>query len=115
MLGEIKAFNKDFAHDDIELEYLTWKKHTPYLYDVVLTHQFDWPSLSVQWLPIRDMYATTRIITYSSPQDSDYSMHKLILGTNTEKVPKPPTKRLTTGHKQPPRREPNHLMIAKVP
>lgn len=28
-----------------------WKKNAPLLYDVVLTHALDWPSLTVQWLP----------------------------------------------------------------
>ena len=41
--------------DQIEEEYNIWKKNTPYLYDCVLTHMFDWPSLTVQWLPTKDV------------------------------------------------------------
>ena len=37
----------------INEEYKVWKKNAPYLYDVVLTHALDWPSLTVQWLPTR--------------------------------------------------------------
>lgn len=34
-------------------EYKVWKKNAPFLYDVVLTHPLEWPSLTVQWLPGR--------------------------------------------------------------
>ena len=32
-------------------EYKIWKKNTPFLYDMVMTHALEWPSLTVQWLP----------------------------------------------------------------
>ena len=32
-------------------EYKIWKKNTPFLYDLVLTHALAWPSLTVEWLP----------------------------------------------------------------
>jgi hypothetical protein len=32
-------------------EYKIWKKNTPFLYDLVLTHALTWPSLTCQWLP----------------------------------------------------------------
>jgi len=35
----------------INEEYKIWKKNTPFLYDLVMTHALEWPSLSVQWLP----------------------------------------------------------------
>ena len=34
-------------------EYKVWKKNSPFLYDTVLTHPLEWPSLTVQWLPQR--------------------------------------------------------------
>jgi histone-binding protein RBBP4 len=34
-------------------EYKVWKKNAPFLYDVVVTHPLEWPSLTVQWLPGR--------------------------------------------------------------
>lgn len=37
----------------INEEYKVWKKNAPFLYDVVLTHPLEWPSLTVQWLPTR--------------------------------------------------------------
>ncbi|ELK12915.1 Histone-binding protein RBBP7 [Pteropus alecto] len=35
----------------INEEYKIWKKNTPFLYDLVMTHALQWPSLTVQWLP----------------------------------------------------------------
>lgn len=32
-------------------EYKIWKKNTPFLYDLVMTHALEWPSLTMQWLP----------------------------------------------------------------
>ncbi|EFJ05928.1 hypothetical protein SELMODRAFT_136329 [Selaginella moellendorffii] len=32
-------------------DYDLWKKHTPDLYDVIITHALDWPVTSAQWLP----------------------------------------------------------------
>ena len=41
----------------INEEYKIWKKNTPFLYDLVLTHALLWPSLTVQWLPGKQEYA----------------------------------------------------------
>ena len=35
----------------INEEYKIWKKNTPFLYDLVMTHALEWPSLTSQWLP----------------------------------------------------------------
>lgn len=35
----------------INEEYKIWKKNSPFLYDIVMTHSLYWPSLTVQWLP----------------------------------------------------------------
>lgn len=37
----------------IDEEYKIWKKNTPFLYDLVMTHAMDWPSLTIEWLPGR--------------------------------------------------------------
>jgi len=37
-------------------EYKIWKKNSPFLYDFILTRGLTWPSLTVQWLPIHEMY-----------------------------------------------------------
>lgn len=41
---------------EINEEYKIWKKNTPFLYDLVVTHALLWPSLTVQWLPYKQEY-----------------------------------------------------------
>jgi histone-binding protein RBBP4 len=69
----------------INEEYKIWKKNTPFLYDLVITHVLEWPSLTVQWLP--DLV---------EPPDKDHSVQKMILDTHTYD------------------NEPNYLMLAQV-
>lgn len=68
----------------INEEYKIWKKNTPFLYDLVMTHALEWPSLTAQWLP-----------DVTKPEGKDYTIHRLILGTHTSD-------------------EQNHLVIASV-
>lgn len=68
----------------INEEYKIWKKNTPFLYDLVMTHALEWPSLTAQWLP-----------DITKPEGKDYTVHRLILGTHTSD-------------------EQNHLVIASV-
>jgi hypothetical protein len=70
---------------EIDEEYRVWKKNSPFLYDLVMTHALEWPSLTVQWLS-----------DVSRPKDRDVSVHKMILGTHTSNG------------------EPNYLMVAEV-
>lgn len=35
----------------INEEYKIWKKNSPFLYDLVVTHALEWPTLTCQWLP----------------------------------------------------------------
>eukprot|EP00560_Eucampia_antarctica_P004654 CAMPEP_0197836884 /NCGR_PEP_ID=MMETSP1437-20131217/30384_1 /TAXON_ID=49252 ORGANISM="Eucampia antarctica, Strain CCMP1452" /NCGR_SAMPLE_ID=MMETSP1437 /ASSEMBLY_ACC=CAM_ASM_001096 /LENGTH=477 /DNA_ID=CAMNT_0043443435 /DNA_START=16 /DNA_END=1449 /DNA_ORIENTATION=- len=54
----------------IDAEYKIWKKNTPYLYDFVMTHSLEWPSLTCQWLP-----------TIKSGDKSEE--HNMLIGTHT--------------------------------
>ena len=56
----------------INEEYKTWKRNTPFLYDLVISHLLEWPSLTVEWLPDRE-----------EPSGKNYSVQKMILGTHT--------------------------------
>ncbi|EIN14368.1 WD40 repeat-like protein [Punctularia strigosozonata HHB-11173 SS5] len=56
----------------INEEYKTWKKNTPYLYDLVITHALQWPTLTCQWFPDREAHA-----------HKPYTTHRLLLGTHT--------------------------------
>ncbi|KAF3823367.1 hypothetical protein GH733_010803 [Mirounga leonina] len=80
--------NKE-AFDDAEErvineEYKIWKKNTPFLYDLVMTHALERPSLTAQWL-----------LDVTRPEEKDFSIHQLVLGTHTLD-------------------EQNHLVIASV-
>ena len=57
----------------VEEEFRVWKKNTPILYDLVVSHALEWPSLTVQWLPSEP----------SPDSDGSFAVHKLILGTHT--------------------------------
>lgn len=56
----------------IDAEYKIWKKNTPYLYDFVMTHSLEWPSLTCQWLPNERKAAGETAVEY-----------QLLLGTHT--------------------------------
>ncbi|CAF5225187.1 unnamed protein product, partial [Rotaria magnacalcarata] len=76
VLNEERQINED---------YKIWKKNSAFLYDLIMTHALEWPSLTVQWLPYT-----------SKPDDGkDFTTHRLILGTHTSD-------------------EQNHLVIASV-
>ena len=47
----IEPFDEAVEERIINEEYKIWKKNTPFLYDLVMTHALEWPSLTVQWLP----------------------------------------------------------------
>ncbi|XP_045440863.1 histone-binding protein RBBP4 isoform X5 [Pipistrellus kuhlii] len=78
------AFDDAVEERVINEEYKIWKKNTPFLYDLVMTHALEWPSLTAQWLP-----------DVTRPEGKDFSIHRLVLGTHTSD-------------------EQNHLVIASV-
>lgn len=80
----LEGFDDAVEERIINEEYKIWKKNTPFLYDLVMTHALEWPSLTAQWLP-----------DVTRPEGKDYSVHRLILGTHTSD-------------------EQNHLLIASV-
>lgn len=75
----------DHEEKMIQEEYKIWKKNSPFLYDLVITHALEWPSLTVEWLPDKVEY-----------NERGVSIQKMILGTHT------------SGN------EPNYLMLAEV-
>ncbi|KAJ2160904.1 Histone acetyltransferase type B subunit 2 [Coemansia sp. RSA 552] len=56
----------------INEEYKTWKKNSPFLYDLLVTHALEWPSLTLQWFP-----------DIERPEGKDYTVQRLLLGTHT--------------------------------
>ena len=57
----------------IEAEYRIWKKNSPFLYDILLSAELEWPSLTLQWLPDRQAHP-----------DKDFVTQRLLLGTQTD-------------------------------
>ncbi|KAJ6520201.1 WD40 repeat-like protein [Mycena sanguinolenta] len=76
MRPQVEEIEDDLAAEEenklVNEEYKTWKKNAPYLYDIVITHALDWPSLTCQWFPDKESSA-------SKP----YTTHRLLLGTHT--------------------------------
>uniref|UniRef100_A0A8B9E5S9 RB binding protein 4, chromatin remodeling factor n=1 Tax=Anser cygnoides TaxID=8845 RepID=A0A8B9E5S9_ANSCY len=83
-MADKEAFDDAVEERVINEEYKIWKKNTPFLYDLVMTHALEWPSLTAQWLP-----------DVTRPEGKDFSIHRLVLGTHTSD-------------------EQNHLVIASV-
>lgn len=83
--GEEKNLSRLVELKLINEEYKIWKKNAPFLYDIVMSHTLEWPSLTVQWLPDKVLVP-----------GKDFSLQRLILGTHTSGG------------------EHNHLMIAEV-
>ncbi|KAG2022679.1 histone acetyltransferase type B subunit 2, variant 2 [Coprinopsis cinerea AmutBmut pab1-1] len=76
MKPHVEDIEDDYAAEEenklINEEYKTWKKNAPYLYDLVITHALDWPSLTCQWFPDKEQ----------NP-NKPYTTHRLLLGTHT--------------------------------
>eukprot|EP00004_Rigifila_ramosa_P001621 TRINITY_DN11594_c0_g1_i1.p1 TRINITY_DN11594_c0_g1~~TRINITY_DN11594_c0_g1_i1.p1 ORF type:complete len:420 (+),score=100.39 TRINITY_DN11594_c0_g1_i1:1-1260(+) len=56
----------------INQEYKIWKKNTPFLYDLAISHALEWPTLTTQWLPGK-----------TASSSAEYATHQLLLGTHT--------------------------------
>ncbi|KAH7032972.1 WD40-repeat-containing domain protein [Microdochium trichocladiopsis] len=69
----------------INEEYKTWKKNSPFLYDMILSTALPWPTLTVQWFP-----------DVKEPEGKNCRIHRLLIGTHTSDD------------------QPNHVQIAEV-
>jgi histone-binding protein RBBP4 len=56
---------------------------SPFLYDIVVTHALEWPTLTTQWFPDKETYTLLRVTAYISKPGKDYSTHRLLIGTHT--------------------------------
>lgn len=65
-----------FLAKQINEEYKVWKKNAPYLYDLLVTHSLEWPSLTLQWFP--DIQ--------QGEADKDHVVHRMLVGTYTSGV-----------------------------
>uniref|UniRef100_A0A2P2J0N7 WD-40 repeat-containing protein MSI2-like n=2 Tax=Rhizophora mucronata TaxID=61149 RepID=A0A2P2J0N7_RHIMU len=67
---------QEMGPEQLDEEFAVWKKNTPFLYDLVVSHPLEWPSLTVHWVPL------------SAPRPhpsgpSSFAVHRLVLGTHT--------------------------------
>ena len=58
-----------FAEDGLEEKivaenYKIWRKNVPYLYDLMVAHSFEWPSITAQWLPDKIMCPAIHLILF---------------------------------------------------
>ncbi|KFD58651.1 hypothetical protein M514_00344 [Trichuris suis] len=74
----------------ISEEHLCWRQNAPLLYDALLMHALEWPSLTVQWLP-----GFSPVTGGCFGQNLEGRKYRMILGTHASN-------------------EPNYLMIASV-
>ena len=72
----------------IDEEYKIWKKNVPFLYDSVMTHALEWPSLTVQWMPTSS--------TFTDQEGQVFKKHRMVIGTHTSS------------------NEQNHVIVASV-
>ena len=108
-----EQYNDEEEEKIINEEYKVWKKNTPFLYDTVMTHALEWPSLTCEFLPDKKEWELLRFsfcrqflffdldiqspaVLSHWPRVDDTSVQRLILGTHTAGG------------------EANHLMIAEV-
>ncbi|KAI0016209.1 WD40 repeat-like protein [Xylariomycetidae sp. FL0641] len=81
--------NQEYEEDEeqrlINEEYKTWKKNSPFLYDMILSTALTWPTLTVQWFP-----------DVKKPEGKNCQTHRILIGTHTSDD------------------KPNHIQIAEV-
>ncbi|KAG4301974.1 hypothetical protein PCK1_001950 [Pneumocystis canis] len=69
---EREAEEQIVAEKLINEEYKIWKKNSPFLYDLIVTHALEWPTLTIQWFPDKEIVP-----------GKNCSMHRLLIGTHT--------------------------------
>lgn len=73
------AGEQDGGVDEVVEEFAIWKKNSPFLYDLLISHSLEWPSLTVDWVPSAP---------FPHQANPSLAVHKLVLGTHTsEDVP----------------------------
>ncbi|KAI3323314.1 WD domain-containing protein [Xylariaceae sp. AK1471] len=86
---DMETAGQEFGEDEeqrlVNEEYKTWKKNSPFLYDMILSTALTWPTLTVQWFP-----------DVKEPEGKNCRIHRVLIGTHTSDG------------------KPNHVQIAEV-
>ncbi|KAI1432662.1 WD domain-containing protein [Xylaria sp. CBS 124048] len=73
---DVDEGGEEYAEDEeqrlVNEEYKTWKKNSPFLYDMILGTALTWPTLTVQWFP-----------DVKEPEGRNCRIHRVLLGTHT--------------------------------
>ncbi|ORY71290.1 WD40-repeat-containing domain protein [Pseudomassariella vexata] len=69
---ELQVEDADEEQRLINEEYKTWKKNSPFLYDMILSTALPWPTLTVQWFP-----------DVKEPEGKNCRIHRVLIGTHT--------------------------------
>ncbi|KAL3765317.1 hypothetical protein ACHAWO_010006 [Cyclotella atomus] len=65
-------------------EYKIWKKNTPYLYDYVMTHGLEWPSLTIQFFPsVKKLADGQKVSAVGGVSKNAAEQHEFLIGTHT--------------------------------
>lgn len=80
------AFDDAVEERVINEEYKIWKKNTPFLYDLVMTHALEWPSLTAQWLPDVSRFvllatSNSHVIDIDSPSKCDLLIDNIFVSS----------------------------------
>ncbi|KAG0741611.1 hypothetical protein G6F57_011407 [Rhizopus arrhizus] len=73
-------------------EYNEWKKQAPLLYDMIITHNLTWPTLTLQWLPEKSLDSNgvfnqeLLIGTHTSDQETNYLQYLQLQVPKNEKT-----------------------------
>jgi histone-binding protein RBBP4 len=84
------TFDEAVEERVINEEYKIWKKNTPFLYDLVMTHALEWPSLTAQVSSGCSLPELTALTLFTlihpihlqwlpdvtRPEGKDYSVHR---------------------------------------
>ncbi|KAI0471136.1 WD domain-containing protein [Xylariaceae sp. FL0804] len=73
---DVDSTTQEYEEDEeqrlINEEYKTWKKNSPFLYDMILSTALPWPTLTVQWFP-----------DVKEPEGRNCRIHRVLIGTHT--------------------------------
>ncbi|KAF1797577.1 WD40-repeat-containing domain protein [Mucor lusitanicus] len=75
-----QASNEQDEKKRILEDYTQWKKTAPVLYDMVITHNLTWPTLTCQWLPKRTVangFVTQELLigTHTNDEEDNYAQY----------------------------------------
>lgn len=97
-------------NNEIDQDYFIWKKHTPFLYDVLFTKCLTWPSLCVTWFKTEkndSKYLFTNQNLLIGTQTSDVEMNQLIF----EKIKYPKKENLNSNNSSSYNSDPDKISV----